>query len=96
MPVKTPQNRIGVKEAVQAARAAVQELLPASDLNDLQLEEVEQSEDEKYWLITLGFYERPTGIESQINPFAKGARKYKLFKVDAESGKVRAMKIRTV
>lgn len=50
----------------------------------LALEEAEQSRDGRYWLITLGY--NPTIFTAK--------RKYKLFTVDAETGKVVSMKIR--
>jgi hypothetical protein len=93
MTVQSPQNRIGVKDAVQAAMAAIRELLPASELNDLRLEEVDQSEDERFWLITLGFY---PPSEGPLAPLARAPRKYKVFTVDADTGKVRSMKIRAI
>ncbi len=61
------------------------------------LEEVELSDDEKYWLITLGF-DAPKKISASnvtdlLNP---PKTKYKVFKVDVHSGKVLAMKIRSL
>jgi hypothetical protein len=50
----------------------------------LALEEAEPSKDGRYWLITLGYH--PTIFTSRRN--------YKLFTVDAETGKVVSMKIR--
>ena len=93
MTAQASQNRIGVKEAVQAATSAIRELLPGEELNDLRLEEVEQSDDERLWLITLGFYPEP---RSELSPLVRPIRKYKLFTVDAETGKVRSMKIRAI
>ena len=97
---KGEKRKIGVKEAVQAAMAAIGDLLPSADISDLRLEEVEQSEDERYWLITLGFYvvnqlgEGP--VASAILAPPMYVRKYKVFKIDATSGKVISMKIREV
>ena len=59
--------------------------------DSLTLEEVELSEDEKHWLITLGFRE-----SRGLTPFDQGSQKYKLFTVDAITGQVRAMKMRLV
>lgn len=90
-------SRVGVKEAVQAAIVYLKDLPISEDLSDLRLEEVEQSDDEKYWLITLGFYVPATAGNGPIGEFLpRHIRKYKLFKVDAKTGKVRSMKIRTV
>ena len=71
------------------------------DLQDIRLEEVELSEDQKYWLITLGFElpvntQNPFGIMAGITPKGEKLlkREYKLFKVNSETGEVEAMKIR--
>ena len=85
---------IGVKDAVGAATRFAEELYgPREDLG-LTLEEVELSSDDRHWLITLGLVDR-------ANPFAALAgglaqRDYKIFKVDAETGEVVSMKIRSV
>jgi hypothetical protein len=81
---------IGVKEAVTAAIRFAADVY--GEGREPTLEEVEPSSDERYWLITLGFADN-------TNPFAVIAggrvnRKYKVFKVDAESGAVISMKIR--
>lgn len=75
---------IDVKEAVGKASTFLQVLIPNA-LKE-RLEEVELTEDEKYWLVTLSYLE--TMIETQ--------RQYKSFKVDATSGEVQSMKIRSV
>lgn len=46
---------IDVKQAVMAAFSYVSELYPKEQVNDLRLEEVERTEDGKYWLVTVGF-----------------------------------------
>lgn len=51
----------------------------------LSVEEVELSSDGKWWLITLGYFQRPVMT----------VRQYKQFRVHAESGGVVSMKIRT-
>jgi hypothetical protein len=91
---------IGPKEAVASAEAYVRELYSESNLKGLRLEEIEQSADGKYWLITLGWWE-PRVIPNTVNfdIMTRGEnppRVYKTFKVDSESGAVLAMKIRKV
>ena len=61
-------------------------------IKELRLEEVELSEDRKYWLITLGFIANTTGEEESF--FSKKERDYKVFKVNAETGEVESIKIR--
>ncbi len=90
-----------VKEAVSAAAAAAQKFFADKKLIDMQLEEVEMSDDQGFWLITLGFLVPDltplSGIETMIHMGEdKYLRKYKVFKVDANTGKVVSMKIREV
>jgi hypothetical protein len=64
------------------------------------LEEVEREEgdDTSYWLITIGFTQE-TEIQSS-SPLSRLSldkrRRYKRFKIDAETGEVLSMKIRPV
>lgn len=61
---------------------------------DLELEEVELSEDERYWMITLGFSPFHQDLARRLAE--ENGRKYKLFKVDAANGEVLSMKIRKI
>ena len=73
---------ITAKTASQAAAQYIKELF--GEPFGLALEEVEQSKDGRFWLITLGY-----------NPNIFTARRqYKILMVDAETGKVVSMKIR--
>ena len=74
-----------VKEAVKRACDYLVGLNESVTLTEL--EEVEKTEDGGYWLITLSYLPR-----GQL-PFSE-KRKYKIFKVNAESGEVLSMKIR--
>lgn len=91
---KTTNKRIDVRAAVFAAKNYLQSLqgLLEYQIKDLRLEEVELSEDRKYWLITLGFITTTVGAEESF--FLKKERDYKVFKVNAETGEVESMKIR--
>ncbi len=84
---------VDVKEAVNQTLEYFRDLYQGSYSN-LALEEVELSEDEDYWLITLGFTPPTTGIGALAGVSLK--RDYKIFRVNAESGKVLSMKIRTI
>ncbi|MDB9493258.1 hypothetical protein PN441_19630 [Spirulina major CS-329] len=82
------------------------------DLKDLRLEEIERSEDDHHWLITLGYaVETVTADQGSNHDLlamissnqAQGTmvkpiyeRVYKVFKVNIETGDVESMKIRTV
>jgi hypothetical protein len=91
---------IDVKQAVQAAFAYVSELFPKDQVKDLRLEEVELTDDGKYWLVTVGmsspileYVEYPIALRSPLQE-RKLRREYKQLKIDARTGKVLSMKIR--
>lgn len=89
--VKTP--KVDVRAAASAAAAYFKELYP--NIAACNLEEVELSEDGTHWLITLSFETSPTqSLGNVLNPFQPPKTKFKLFKVDARTGRVMAMKIR--
>ena len=90
-----PQAMIDVKEATQIALSYFEDLYGEDAFSNVLLEEVERDEEEgtSYWLITIGFTERrsdPSG------PLPMSSRRYKRFKINAETGEVVAMKIRSV
>ncbi len=95
-------NRIDVRSAVGAARSYLREVLDqlvesGNQIQGLRLEETELSDDNQYWLITLGF-DRPVGehldpLQAVVNT-KKYERDYRIFKIDAQTGKVQSMKIR--
>lgn len=90
---------IDVKKAVASAVKYIKELYPQKNLRDLRLEEVERSDDEQYWLVTLGFSVPVSSDGSAVAQALGGTRyerAYKLFKVNAQTGEVRSMKIRKV
>lgn len=87
---------VNVQTAAQNATSFLQSLAPqiGAEIIDIRLEEVELSEDEKFWFITLGF-SRSVDTQFAILQGQK-QRDYKQFKIDAETGEVKAMKIRNV
>jgi hypothetical protein len=80
---------INAKEVAGIAANYLQELVPG--VTSLQLEEVERDEDG--WCVTLSYI-----LPDNKNPFVplQHQRSYKDFRVDAISGEVESMKIRTV
>jgi hypothetical protein len=85
-----------VKDAVRAAEEWVRDLFRDSDLRHFRLEEVQLSDDERRWLITLGWAEpgvRENGLAAALGRDLP-PRVYKTLEVDADSGLVRSMKIR--
>lgn len=91
---------IDVRQAVQSAKNYIQNLqdMLENPLDNLRLEEVEISEDESHWLITLRYdvEDRSRLPALLINQDKFTSREYKLFQVNSDSGKVEAMKIRKV
>lgn len=91
---------IDVRQAVQSAKNYIQNLqdMLENPLDNLRLEEVEISEDESHWLITLRYdvEDRSRLPTLLINQDKFTSREYKLFQVNSDSGKVEAMKIRKV
>ena len=86
---------IDVKEAARSAAEYFAGLFPDQGYSEVLLEEVELSEDEKYWLITLSYaLPRPGG--EGFAALIPRQRRYKQFKIDAQTGKVQAMTIRNV
>lgn len=84
---------LDVKEAAQRASEYFAGLFSDQNLSNVQLEEVELSDDGQYWLITLSY---PVALP-EIAPIQLiNKRKYKLFKIDAKTGEVKSMKIRTL
>lgn len=75
---------LDVKQAVEKASDYLVNAYWKETIVNAQLEEVELSEDQRYWLITLSFSLMP------------GKRQYKIFKIDVETGEVLSMKIRDV
>lgn len=93
--------KIDVRSAVVAAQNYLQSLLDimGGKIEDLRLEEVEVSEDDKFWLVTLGFTRPADKAESPLKEIlaAPGYRReYKIFKIDAETGNVESMRIREI
>lgn len=86
---------IDVKEATQIALSYFEELYGEDAFSNVLLEEVERDEEDgtTYWFITIGFTERrQRGPLGQLAP----SRRYKRFKIDAETEEVVSMKIRSV
>ncbi|MEP7287963.1 MAG: hypothetical protein ABI947_19600 [Chloroflexota bacterium] len=100
---------IDVKQAIKIAHDYLLSLYNPDELIDLLLEEVERSEDDRYWYITFGFTRVlavPTKAPQSAVSVAAAIqgtttdlkdnveRVYKKITVRADTGKVQAMKIR--
>jgi len=94
---------IPVQHAVQVALSFVSSVIPAEELIDPRLEEVELTTDEKNWLITVSFIRKvstrsvtslATTMKELTGSYSSSDRDYKLVTIDAETGKPLSMKIR--
>ncbi|MCK5067257.1 MAG: hypothetical protein KAR16_07460 [Bacteroidales bacterium] len=83
---------IDVKEATNKAKEYLVSFFP--EVEKVQLEEVELTEDRAYWFITLSYEGVSNSVASSLL-VGKSVR-YKLFKLDAENGEVISMKIRDI
>ncbi len=83
---------IDVKEATGKAKEYLTSFFP--DAEKVQLEEVELTDDKTHWFITLSYEGVSNSVASSLL-VGKSVR-YKLFKLEAESGEVISMKIRDI
>ena len=78
------------KEATKKAVEHFKKFYP--NVEKVQLEEVEITDDDKYWNIVLSYENMETTPLSYLQVGQQ--RTFKVFKIDANTGKVRSMKIR--
>jgi len=84
---------IEVKNAVKMAFEAFNELYESKRFEDILLEEVELSDDNASWLVTIGFYRRTPSINIiESIGSKKYIRMYKTIRINAETGKLISMK----
>ena len=83
---------IDVNKAAEKARAHLVSFFPEAE--KVQLEELELTEDKAHWFITLSYEGVSNSVASSLL-VGKSVR-YKIFKLDAESGEVISMKIRDI
>jgi hypothetical protein len=83
---------INVKDATDKAKEHLLAFFP--DADQVQLEEVELSEDKAHWLITLSYEGVSSSVASSM--LVGKSLLYKIFKLDAKNGEVISMKIRNI
>ena len=83
------KTTIPAKQAVIAATTNFTEVTGIT--SGVTVEELELTEDGKYWMVTLGYSE-----PGMLPAYLSGAKSYKSFKVDAKTGDVLSMKIREI
>jgi hypothetical protein len=99
MPAIVEEPKIDVHKAVKTALGFFQKSFAHEKTEHLQLEEVELSEDGRFWFITVGYDDPAVTPMSEImkgTPLLRSRplRKYKVIHVDTNSGKAVAVKIR--
>ena len=88
---------IDLKEAAKLANDYFGDIYADESFSDVRLEEVEFNDEQNQWLITLGFSPDDHDRRPLENVFSKYSnRHYKVFRIDAESGRVLSMKIRVL
>jgi len=83
---------IDVTEATNKAKTHLASFFP--DAEKVQLEEVELTDDKTHWLITLSYEGVANSVASSL--LVGKSLRYKIFKLEAESGEVISMKIRDI
>lgn len=86
---------ITLKEATQIAAEKMREVYPTAE--STLVEEIEMDDNKAYWLITLSFPVESDDLRLPVTireAFSTKVRKYKTFKIDAETGEMISMKIR--
>jgi len=93
MPATKSAPRVTAKQAAQAAAKYLNEVCTPPAIENVLLEEIELSDDERYWQVTLSFKQYPSAtVLSEV--FDAAEKKLRVFKIDTSSGKVVSMKIR--
>lgn len=86
---------LDAKRAVEVACDYFHTLFRNIPSSDVSVEEVELSSDRKHWLVTLSFFEVLRRNTPHLPAFLQVPRqKFKVLKVERESGRVVSMKMR--
>ena len=82
---------IDVKTAVSSAISFMDEVYEPKGVKNPRLEEVELSDDNRYWYVTISIEVAPKSSFEAVSG-VKG-RDFKVFKVGADDGKVDSMRV---
>ena len=85
---------IDVKTAVRNALSFMNDLYEEVGVQNARLEEVELSDDDRHWYVTISIGVRPSSIFDAVSKARD--RDFKVVKVGAEDGKVDSMRIGTL
>ncbi len=97
---------ITIKDAVVAAKEFVKRVYAESgeEISEIGLEEVDRTEDDRVWLITIGFTTTDKGRNRRaiqhnlemLGGLSTLTREYKVVHIDADTGEPLTMKIRNI
>lgn len=85
-------SMINVKQAIEKSKEHLTAFFPEAE--NIQLEEIELTNDKAHWLITLSYEGVTSSVASSL--LVGKSVIYKQFKLEAESGNVISMKIRDI
>ena len=90
---------VDVKQAVSKAMDYLKDMYQTDRFKDVLLEEVDLSEDNKFWYVTIGFtrgQESTSGgpMATLIGQSSEFKREYKVFQIDSQTGDLRSMRSR--
>jgi len=90
---------VDVKEAVGKAMDYLKDMYQIDQFKDVLLEEVDLSEDNEFWNVTIGFTRRQEStsggpMATLIGQSTEFKREFKIFQIDAENGALRSMRSR--
>lgn len=86
---------ITVKEAAKRAIEYIVDLLGASNVGQPRSEEVDPTDDNDYWLVTIGFFPPAMVGHIAVSQWSS-KREYKQVKVTTSDGSIKSMKIRAL
>jgi len=95
---------IDMKQAVNVAMTFLVDLMDTTKVSEILLEEVESNDDERLWSVTLSALlpESQDGPKPSPLALAMGnapsnrRRIYKVFTIDADTGKLKSMRMRSL
>ncbi len=91
------EPKVDLNSAVKTALKFFRDSFGVEKLSDVQLEEIELSDDRKFWLITVG-YDNPTAVDASrgklVLPARVPIRKYKIVRISTATGQPVSIKIR--
>jgi hypothetical protein len=95
MPAIRSEPQVTAKQAAQAAAKYLNDVCTPPAVENVLLEEIELSDDGRFWQVTLSFKQYPSSsVMSELLEAAE--KKLRVFRIDASTGRVVSMKIRPV